>query len=223
MNRRKFIQTGLIFVPTAFAGAQGLYPSPSLPTRGLVGHWKMDYLVGGTTVWDASAQSNHGTLQGGMSSANLSNAAHSGQALSFDGISAYVGVGNTASLDIAGDITLAAWINTNTIATGPLGIISSLDSTGVLVQWQLEINRVGGRVGFVHGGVVGYILVNGNTNLTTGRWHHVAAVRTGSSGNWTITFYLNGIADGAPTDTPNPAAHQIVAIGRPGDIGCVVS
>jgi hypothetical protein len=48
------------------------------------------------------------------------------------------------------------------------------------------------------------------TNSNDGVWRHWTIVRTGSSGAWTISFYVNGLLDAAPALITNPAA---VAVG----------
>ena len=78
------------------------------------------------------------------------------------------------------------------------------------------MNRVARRIGFLHGSGGDYMIVNNNTNFTTGVWTHGCAVRNGSSGSWTVTFYLNGASDGAPTSASNPVVNQTTAIGRAG-------
>ena len=76
------------------------------PTAGLVGHWKLDELIG-TTATDSSTSNNTGTLIGGP----VWSAGQLAGALSFDGIDDYVDAGSDPSLNITGEVTIAGWVN----------------------------------------------------------------------------------------------------------------
>ena len=64
----------------------------------------------GTTVADASGNGNTGTIVG----ATWTTAGKYGNALSFNGTSSYVNLGNPTSLRLTGSMTLSAWV----LATG---------------------------------------------------------------------------------------------------------
>ena len=53
--------------------------------------------------------------------------------------------------------------------------------------------------------------------LSANTWQHVAMVRSGSSGDWTCTLYLNGLLDNSGTTASNPnGVNEEVTIGREG-------
>ena len=81
---------------------------------GLAGYWKMDEGTG-TTVADATANANHGTL-GGIVSARqptwtTAGAPSLGKALAFDGVNDYVRVPDSPSLRPTGGLTIEGWYN----------------------------------------------------------------------------------------------------------------
>ena len=74
-----------------------------------VGYWTFDTAnVSGTTAMDSSGSGNNGTLQGTLPSIVPGKA---NQAVKLDGISDLVSVPDSASLNIKGPFTVAAWIN----------------------------------------------------------------------------------------------------------------
>jgi hypothetical protein len=136
-------------------------------------------------------------------------------ALSFDGVDDRVNLGTPSAMDISGAISISAWINTKVLDTSVDTIVSNTSSIGNNFQWDLEINRTSGKVSFVHGSTAnGTAIFTNNKVLSTNRWYHVVAVRTGSSGSWTVNFYIDGVSDGAPTDTENPGTQGTSFIGN---------
>src|SRR5439155_10205 len=84
---------------------------------GLVGYWRFDE-GSGTITGDASGGGNAGALINGPTWTT----GRLGQALSFDGVGAYVQIGHTSSLD-AYPLTVAFWMKT-AATTGLTGILS---------------------------------------------------------------------------------------------------
>ena len=85
----------------------------------------------GTTITDASGNGLSGTLQG----ATWTSAGKYGNALSFNGSSSYVDLGNPTTLKLTGSMTLSAWMYaTGTPSNDGQIIAKSGDSDG----WQLK-------------------------------------------------------------------------------------
>ena len=75
-----------------------------------------------------------------------------------------------------------------------------LDGNGRLQAWNL--------------GASSYAFVTGKTSVSTGKWHHVAAVFDGSN----LTVYLDGWADGTVATSVAPTAGPAsLKIGGRGD------
>jgi hypothetical protein len=70
--------------------------------------------VGAGGIKDSTANANHGADYGAMTAANWVDG-RIGKAIDFDGTDDYIGLGNPASLQIAAQITISAWVNTRVI------------------------------------------------------------------------------------------------------------
>jgi hypothetical protein len=104
-RKMNYLVSLLLVLTLAGAGmSQGIDPN-------LVGWWKLDEGTGTITL-DETDYWNDGTLYGGP----LWIDGRIGGALDFDGTDDYVDCGNSDSLNITGQITMAAWINTRTAA-----------------------------------------------------------------------------------------------------------
>ena len=141
----------------------------------------------GATVADASGKGNSGTLAGPAWTA----AGKYGAALSFDGINDLVTVNDANSLDLAGAMTLEAWVKPtapdgwDTIilkeATGDLAYALYADNNG---------NDTGGQrrpiVSVRQGASTWW--TPGTAQLALNTWTHIAGTYDGSN----LRFYVNG-------------------------------
>ncbi|MDP2934112.1 MAG: LamG domain-containing protein, partial [bacterium] len=155
-------------------------------TSGLVGYWSFNGPdVDGTTAYDRSGNANNGTLSGGVKTA----IGKSGQALSFDGGSGYVNVGNTASLDITGAITMSVWVNSAT-ATSLGRIVAKGTYGGSQLGYSLQLYpSTGGKVSFIVSDG-SEAIIKSNASITDGVWNHIVGVRD-ASGN--MKLYVNNV------------------------------
>ncbi len=180
--------------PPAHAAGLSLPPN----NLGLVGYWSFNE-GSGSIAHDFSGNGNTGTLVNSptWTTGKL------GQALSFNGTSQYVNLGNSAPLQITGVITLSAWVNVSSfpaIDTGvePYGngyiIGKGYDST--YEGYYLRIFHKSDGTYHLQSGSYGGG-TNSNTDWTfstgtwkTGTWHHVVGLYDGS--NWKL--YFDGVA-----------------------------
>ncbi len=162
-------------------------------TDGLVSYWNGD-----KTSAD-SFDGNHGSIVGSVGFGP----GYSNHTFSLNGSSGYINVPDSPSLSITGPLTLAAWIRPNQ-NTFQQAIIEKYDVPG-LNGYFLRFNGAGKLEASVCGptpGIYCNTYATGATTITTGSWHHVAAVYDGL----TIKVYLDGLLDGtviatvAPTD-----------------------
>src|SRR2546421_12601320 len=176
------------------AGSYGKCHSCDSALSGLVGWWPGD----GNTKDIASG--NNGLLKNGATFAT----AEVGKGFSLDGTDDYVEIADNPDVSVTGPITIDAWIKTND--TGPEhAIVEKYDNPG-LNGYFLRLNPGGHlRAGICSaGGVTGDL--TGGTQVSTGTFHHVAAVYDGTN----LQVYLDGILDagpsssGAPTDGTAP-------------------
>lgn len=115
----------------------------------------------------------------------------SGQAASFDGSTSYIQVNESPSLELAGPMTISAWVNPS--AEGSLNCIVDKDYGFIGYNLYLQNGGVQMRISSTQGTAVA---VGGSVPLNT--WSHVAGVFTGSQ----ILVYLNGSVVG---QVPAPA------------------
>ncbi|MDO8716956.1 MAG: LamG-like jellyroll fold domain-containing protein, partial [Dehalococcoidales bacterium] len=199
-------------------GAAKLAVSPvnSLKT-GLVGYWTFD---GKDTNWgtnktnDLSGQGNTGTLVS-MSTTTSPVAGKIGQGFKFDNTNDRISTASAAgSLDIAGPITISAWIYPKSSGEGSVARIVDKAGASGLVGYQFSMGS-SNNLSFAVGTAGGVNVKNSDVNtITLNTWQFVTAVNNGSN----TTFYVNGISKGSPAQ-PAPLSTTItLAIGnRSGD------
>jgi len=112
---------------------------------------------------------------------------YSGRALEFDGVTDYVGIADTDSIDLGtSDFTLSLWIKTS--AQGHMRIIDKKDaSTG----WLLSINT-SEQLNYVLDDTGGDATYTGVSNISDGNWHYVV-LSADRDGNGII--YIDAVVD----------------------------
>ncbi|MBP9751659.1 MAG: LamG domain-containing protein [Candidatus Moranbacteria bacterium] len=160
-------------------------------TDGLVGLWSFNGPdLSGTTAYDRSGQGNNGTLVNGPSVYP----GKVGQALSFDGTSASVNLGQPAVLQtLNAPMTISSWVR---FPTAP---VSGHNYTiiGRGYDWQIEILPTQ-RVSFRRWS--SYSDVQGVSALSATSWYHVV-VTVSTSGSDNVLIYVNGQLDKTGTMT----------------------
>ncbi len=154
---------------------------------GLVAAYSFDE-GSGTTVSDTSGNGADGTLVG----ASWTNGKY-GKALSFNGTSSYVDLGNPASLQLTGSMTWSAWVYAAADPPDDGQIIAKSDDTN---GWQFKSSPDTGPHTF---GIA--ISENGtthtqrysNTVRSLNTWYYVAGVYNASAR--TLDIYVNGALD----------------------------
>ena len=82
-------------------------------------------------AWDTSGNNNHGQI-------------YSGRALEFDGVSDYLTVGDSTSLQLTSGATFSAWINTNTVAKDTKILAKPVGGSGTTSSYQIRTDTSGG-------------------------------------------------------------------------------
>lgn len=131
-------------------------------------------------------------------------------ALSFNGTSDYVELGN--SINLSTTITLEAWIYLNSYSTSWRSCIFSrrIGSTGwsFVIGGELASNYK--KLVFIEGGSGA---ISSNTILELNTWYHVAVVVNSSS----IELYINGALDNSGTTAWTNDNAATICIGKNGD------
>jgi glucose/arabinose dehydrogenase/chitodextrinase len=171
--------------------------------------------AGGSTAGDASGNGNTGTING----ATWTPAGRYGSALSFNGSSSYVDLGNSASLRITGSMTWSAWVYATANPADDGQIIAKSAGGGGAAGWQFKTSPDTGPHTFgvtvsSNGTAITQRYSSTIRNLNT--WYFVTGVYNASA--QTLHIYVNGqLDDGVlvgtvPSSQFDPA--QNVTIGR---------
>ncbi|MGR9108895.1 MAG: LamG-like jellyroll fold domain-containing protein, partial [Gammaproteobacteria bacterium] len=161
-------------------------PAPAGNLQGLVAAYGFDE-AGGTTVFDASGQNNNGTITDAVRTAN----GRYGNALQFDGVTAWVTIPDSPSLDLSTGLTLEAWVYPQSQSNGartailketPGGAVYTLYANYTIFTTQY-INFPFSS--FFNGQ---YRVVKGSSQLPANQWTHLASTYDGQ----TQKFYING-------------------------------
>jgi hypothetical protein len=131
------------------------------------------------------AGTNNGTLVNGAGFAT----GEVGQAFSLDGVSSFVSIPDSPSLDIfVSSITIETWIKVNQLTANSnwKGIVTKGNTS-----WRLQ-GRAGTKtVAFSTPGVSPNGDLYGSRNVNDGQWHHVAGVYDGTN----MFLYVDGTLD----------------------------
>jgi hypothetical protein len=160
----------------------------------------------GTTVTDASGHGVTGTIQGATWTAG----GRYGNALSFDGSSSYVDLGNPALLQITGSMTWSAWVKAGANPADDGEIVAKSDSTS---GWQLKTSPDTGPQTFgirVSGGGTTLAKRYSTSIRSLGVWYHVAGVYDASA--TTLSVYVNGVLDNGALIGTIPASQVNSAV-----------
>lgn len=155
---------------------------PTLPTAGLVAHWKFDETAGSATAVDSSGNGNTGTLTN-MDPNTDWVAGRVGNGLDFDGINDYVNAGSAAILDNLPLYTACAWTRSQSGSAGSFYHIATKYNTPPTVGWDFYY---GGSATSRSG--VGYLEPVGDT-LEHNTWNHYCVTYNGSI----LKSYKNGV------------------------------
>ncbi len=155
----------------------------SFSTGRMVGWWKFSEAKDDTVI-DSSGSGLNGRLVGG---AHIISDPERGSVLSLDGEGDYVDCGNNPAFDITNSITVAAWVNIDTIPQEWTSIVTKGDSA-----WRLSTFEDQRKFHFaVTHWTAGTNWVNGDTEVAGGQWHHVCGTYDGAN----IRLYVDGVED----------------------------
>src|SRR5882724_9390992 len=154
----------------------------------------------GATVGDASG---HG-INGNIFGATWTTGGRYGNALSFNGSSSYVDMGNPALLQITGSMTWSAWVKAAANPPNDGQIVAKSDSTS---GWQLKTSPDTGSHTFgvaVSGGTNAFAQRYSTTVRSLNVWYHVAGVYNSTAR--TLDIYVNGVRDNGVLTGTIPAS-----------------
>jgi Concanavalin A-like lectin/glucanases superfamily len=163
-----------------------LTSSEIVELHGLVGHWKLTE-TSGTTAIDSTLNVSNGTYTNGVSLGTSTNVpGYNVKAAVFDGTNDYVAVPNESLYDITGSLSVAAWIKVTSFTSAWQAIVTKGDSA-----WRISRSNSTNFVHFAWGSALSPKYIDGVTNVSDGKWHHVCGVYDGS----TLKLYVDGQLD----------------------------
>ena len=117
--------------------------------------------------------------------------------MEFDGSSDYVDVGNPASLQITGALTLSAWVKIASSGGPSQQCIISKHSGSTQRSYSFWAYTTGSTtpIAYIYNGASVYN-VQATTNIRDGFWHHVMLVYTPST---SLNIYIDGVLEGSNT------------------------
>lgn len=158
-------------------------------TPGLRGYWRLG--DGGATACEVTGR-NDGIYRGGFTlGAGAGLSGDQDRAAKFDGYTGSVSVPDSQSLSLGNSFTAEAWVKRGSLGGGNQVIVSKQSGSWVLMfdgRDRLVLRRSN----------VGDVATSTVTVADTGRWHHVAATKSGGS----VHLYLDG------ADVTGPVTNQ---------------
>src|SRR5579885_3475394 len=176
---------------------------PSSTPAGLVSAYSFSEGAG-STVSDSSGNGDTGTING----ATWTSAGKYGSALSFNGTSSYVDLGNAASLQLTGSMTASAWVYATANPPDDGQIIAKSDYTN---GWQLKTTPDTGvrTFGFAISDGTTHVQRYSKTVLSLNTWYYVTGVYNAAA--QTLDIYVNGVLDDGVLSGTVPAAQANAA------------
>lgn len=136
---------------------------------GLVGYWSLDEAEG-DVARDMSGTGNDGAIVG----AARIDSPH-GRALHFDGEDDYVDCGDDPSLNIAGDMTVAAWVRPETLEGRNRMLFGDAAGRTIHRNHNLRFDR--GDLRFEYANDQSYgVIMRPARDIVDGQWHHIALI-----------------------------------------------
>jgi hypothetical protein len=127
---------------------------------------------------------------------------------SFDGVSGYVQIPNSPSLQPTNQITIEMWASVPAGTTTMPYLLLKFDSTSPYPGYAIILNQ-DGNTGHIGVWVGGGVYVNGITDIRDGKFHHIIA---GTDGSKTF-IYMDGKLEKAVSQTPNLVSTTNLFIG----------
>jgi len=159
---------------------------------------------GGTTSANAYTDSSGNNAGGtGVNNVSTISPAQINVGTGFDGTTDYIDAGNDTDLQIVStSLYISAWVwrTAGDTTYGSIVGKSGGGSGNVAASYDMYIIASGegalsGKIRLVRGNGSSNANGNSDTAITSGQWNHIVASQSGT----TVSFYLNGAADGTPS------------------------
>ena len=107
----------------------------------------------------------------------------------FDGTSDYVDMGNPASLQITGNMSISLWFKRSSLKTSSNYVLIGKDGVNALTRaYMVQVNSVTNKVRFIIWKSATAYVCESSTVVTDDVWYHVLALNDGTD----LKLYING-------------------------------
>src|SRR6266850_1361178 len=196
---RAFAKAGFALSLIAWCFASSLAPAVlAQSSTGLAVAYAMNEGVG-SVVTDVSGNNNNGTLQTG---ATWTPAGKYGNALSFDGVSGYVSVPASSTLNLGSNGTIEAWVKPNVINVWSSVLAKGNVNADPPTNYGLEINS-SNRFLCILGNGSSARTLSSTITVAAGTFYHVACVWNGTQ----LQLYVNGALNTSVAQNITPVAN----------------
>jgi chitodextrinase len=207
-----------LILALALDWSAGAKRAQAAPTDGMVAAYAFGEGSGATTA-DTSGSNNTGILSG----ASWTAAGQTGNALSFNGSSAFVNLGNGPALQFTGSMTVSAWVKASAFPVDDAAVVSKRTGSNVGFQLDTTVDSGPRTIGFKLASATGALMARyGATVLQLNQWYYVTGVYDAAAR--TLNVYLNGALDngtlrGTVTTTQQDSTLNVNIARRPGLAG----
>ncbi len=193
-----------------YADLNAGHPAGGSPVGSELGFWTMEEGYSTTAHSIGTDTTLSGTLSG-ATTPTWTTSGKNGRALSFNGTTAYVTLGNSTSTRQTNAISLSGWVNltTNNAAHDVIAKWKTSGATNYR-SYRLYSSATGKLTMDVSSdGTAGNVkTIAGTTTLSTGTWYYVAGVYVPGT---SLTLYVNGKQDGQNTSSISAAIYDSAA------------
>jgi len=152
---------------------------------GLVGYWHLDENTS-STAYDATGYGNSGILQSSPTWTSGSNC-KAGYCLTLNGSSQYVNAGATSTLNLAGGVSVTAWVRPN--STSRQAVVAMGNGDDYTNDYQIFIDT-GAYFSVGEGSSATYAMKT--SSISSGNWYYLVGTFDGT----TAKLYINGTLEG---------------------------
>jgi len=167
-------------------------------SSGLVGYWRMDEASG-----NPSDSSGVGTTLTNVSTTAFVSGKYA-KAADPDGAADYFYAADNASLSIAGDLTVSAWINPDTVSAGSYDIAGKWDYISSADHQSYLLQQSGDEIVMYIDSINSYVTTDAVNMTAAGGWYHVVATYKAASA--TVSVFVNGQPVAATTTGTIPTS-----------------
>lgn len=199
------------------------HPSVGSPLGSPVGYWRLDEGAANTCTGGTNDACNSGngasSLDGAFngSPSYVLNGKY-GKAVTFNGSTDYIDLGNQSALYTKGAFTISAWIKPTGGAGTQRAIFCDYEATGTTSNFCMKLDT-NNKIEFFWDNSTSTPIATSTTVTSLNNWYHVVGVWDGTNSSTGLKLYVNGVLDGTADTTTSTHLTDVggnATIGRVG-------